>query len=194
MDKRITFGLLIFFILYFLAKYISGFYIDYEWFRINEGLQVFWVMFLTKFNVQAIFGAIFIFLFLLNFGLIRLIGGKGRFFSENFLDRIQIPAIGSSRRFLLILMTIGIVLIGFMMGGGASAFWKEYLMFQHGVPFDGYPADPVFGKNIGFYVFSLPFYNFLYGWTMTSLVFITIFTAVLHLFNGGISLTNTGFE
>ena len=91
-------------------------------------------------------------------------------------------------------MTIGIVLIGFMMGGGASAFWKEYLMFQHGVPFDGYPADPVFGKNIGFYVFSLPFYNFLYGWTMTSLVFITIFTAVLHLFNGGISLTNTGFE
>ena len=194
MDKRITFGLLIFFILYFLAKYISGFYIDYEWFRINEGLQVFWVMFLTKFNVQAIFGAIFIFLFLLNFGLIRLIGGKGRFFSENFLDRIQIPAIGSSRRFLLILMTIGIVLIGFMMGGGASAFWKEYLMFQHGVPFDGYPADPVFGKNIGFYVFSLPFYNFLYGWTMTSLVFITIFTAVLHLFNGKISLTNTGFE
>jgi len=194
MDKRITFGLLIFFILYFLAKYISGFYIDYEWFRINEGLQVFWVMFLTKFNVQAIFGAIFIFLFLLNFGLIRLIGGKGRFFSENFLDRIQIPAIGSSRRFLLILMTIGIVLIGFMMGGGASAFWKEYLIFQHGVPFDGYPADPVFGKNIGFYVFSLPFYNFLYGWTMTSLVFITIFTAVLHLFNGGISLTNTGFE
>ncbi len=194
MDKRITFGLVIFFILYFLAKYISGFYIDYEWFRINDGVQVFWVMFLTKFNVQAIFGGIFIFLFLLNFVLIRLLGGRGRFFSENFLDRIQIPAIGSSRRFLLILMTIGIVLIGFMMGGGASAFWKEYLMFQHGAPFEGYPADPVFGKNIGFYVFSLPFYNFLYGWTMTSLVIITIFTAVLHLFNGGISLKNTGFE
>lgn len=194
MDKRITFGLIIFFVLYFLAKYISGFYIDYEWFRINEGLQVFWVMFMTKFNVQAIFGALFIFLFLANFILIRLIGGKGRFFSENFLDRIQIPAIGSSRRFLLILMTIGIVLIGFMMGGGASAFWKEFLMFQHGVPFDGYPADPVFGKNIGFYVFSLPFYNFLYGWTMSSLVIITIFTAVLHLFNGGISLTNNGFQ
>ncbi len=77
MDKRITFGLIIFFVLYFLAKYISGFYIDYEWFRINEGLQVFWVMFMTKFNVQAIFGALFIFLFLANFILIRLIGEKG---------------------------------------------------------------------------------------------------------------------
>ncbi len=194
MNKRMLFGLIVFFVLYFLAKYISGFYIDYEWFRLNEGLQVFWVMFMTKFNVQAIFGALFIFLFLANFILIRLLGGRGRFFSENFLDRIQIPAIGSSRRFLLILMTIGIVLTGFMMGGGASAFWKEYLMFRHGVPFDGFPVDPIFGRNIGFYVFSLPFYNFLYGWFMTSLVIITIFTAVLHLFNGGISFGKNGIE
>lgn len=194
MDKRIIFGLFIFFAIYFLAKYVSGFYIDYEWFRINGGLQVFWIMFFTKFNVQAVFGALFIFLFLANFILIRLIGGKGRFFSENFLDRIQIPAIGSSRRFLLLIMTSGIVLAGFMMGGGASAFWKEYLMFQHSVPFDGYPVDPIFGKNIGFYVFSLPFYNFIYGWLMTSLVVITIFTAVLHLFNGGIFFKKGSIE
>ncbi len=190
MNKRAVWVLAGFFVLYFLAKYLSNFYIDYEWFRLNNGLQVFWVLFMTKFNVQAIFGASFIGLFMLNFLLIRLLGGKGRFFVENFLDRIQIPAIGSSRHLLLILLTCAIVFIGFLMGGTASAFWKEYLMYKNAVPFDGFAVDPIFGRNIGFYVFSLPFYQFLYGWLMSTLIIITIFSIVIHFFNGGIFFRN----
>jgi len=186
MNKRATVILIVLFVLYFLASYVSNFYIDYEWFKLNNGLQVFWVLFMTKFNVQTIFGASFIGIFMLNFLLIRLLGGKGRFFVQNFLDRIQIPAIGSSRHLLLLLLTGAIVFIGFLMGGTASAFWKEYLMYKHSVPFDGFPVDPIFNKNIGFYVFSLPFYQFLYGWLMSTLVIITIFSFVIHFFNGGI--------
>ncbi len=192
MNKRFLFFLAAFIALYFVLKYIAGFYIDYEWFRQNNGLSVFWVLFMTKFNVQAIFGIIFIAIFLLNFLLIRVLGGKGRFFSENFLDRIKIPAIGSSRRLLLILLTGTVVITGFIMGGGASAYWKEYLMFSNAVPFQGFPADPVFNRDMGFYVFSLPFYQFLYGWFMMTLVIITIFTFVLHFFNGAIYRDNEG--
>jgi len=72
------------------------------------------------------------------------------------------------------------------MGGTASAFWKEYLMYKNAVPFDGFPVDPIFNKNIGFYVFSLPFYQFLYGWLMSTLIIITIFSSLIHFFNGGI--------
>lgn len=190
MNKRAVIIFTIFFVLYFLAKYVSGFYIDYEWFRLNDGLQVFWVLFMTKFNVQAIFGISFIALFMLNFLLIRLLGGKGRFFVENFLDRIQIPAIGSSRHLLLIIMTCGIVFLGFVMGGTASAFWKEYLMYKNSVPFEGFPLDPIFNKNIGFYVFSLPFFQFLYGWLMSTLLIITLFSSIIHFFNGGIFFRN----
>jgi len=181
-------------IIYFILRYISGFYIDYEWFKQNNGLSVFWVLFMTKFNVQALFGTVFIVLFLLNFLMIRLLGGKGRFFTENFLDRIQIPAIGSSRKLLLIIVTAVVVFTGFVMGGGASAFWKEYLMFKNSMPFQGFPADPVFNRDIGFYVFSLPFYQFLYGWFMSTLVIITIFTVILHVLNGAIHKTANGVE
>jgi len=194
MNKRAMVIIGILLVLYFLASYISNFYIDYEWFKINNGLQVFWVLFMTKFNVQAIFGVSFIGLFMLNFLLIRLLGGKGRFFVENFLDRIQIPAIGSSRHFLLIILTLIIVFIGFAMGGTASAFWKEYLMYKNAVPFDGFPVDPIFNKNIGFYVFSLPFYQFLYGWLMSTLVIITIFSSIIHFFNGGIFFKNGSID
>jgi len=186
MNKRFLSILLTVFVLYLIVKYISGFYIDYQWFNVNNGLQVFWVLFMTKFNVQMFFGISFIVLFMLNFLLIRILGGKGRFFVENFLDRIQIPGFGSSRKLLLLGMTVIIVFVGFIMGGTASAYWKEFLMYKNAVPFDGFPLDPIFNKNIGFYVFYLPFYNFLYGWFMSTLVIITIFSLVIHFFNGGI--------
>lgn len=194
MNKRPMIIIALVIAFYFLAKYVAEFYIDYEWFRLNEGLQVFWVLFMTKFNVQGIFGAIFIALFLLNFYLIRVLGGKGRLFVDNFLDRIQVPRIGSTRRLLLLALIAAVAVIGFIMGGTASAYWKEYLMYVNGVPFDGFPADPIFGQNIGFYVFSLPFYQFLYGWLMGTLVIITLFSAVIHFINGGIAVRPAEIE
>ncbi len=194
MDKKFFYIFTGFIVIYFILKFLSGFYIDYLWFEQNAGLSVFWVLFMTKFNVQALFGIIFIVLFLLNFLMIRLLGGKGWFFAENFLDRLKIPVVGSSKRLLLIIVTAVVVVFGFIMGGGASAYWKEFLMFTNGVPFQGFPTDPVFNEDIGFYVFSLPFYQFLYGWFMSTLVIITIFTVVLHILNGAIHRTATGFE
>lgn len=194
MDRKFLWIMSIFFIVFIGIKSISGFYIDYEWFKANQGLQVFWVMFLTKFKVHALFSVIFVGLFLLNFLLIRILGGEGRIFTPNFLDRIKIPAIGSSRNLLAIIVTLAIVFLGFIMGGTASAFWKEYIVYKNAVPFTGFPVDPIFGMDPGFFVFSLPFYNFLYGWLMSSLLMITAFSFVLHLINGGISIHSDGFE
>ncbi|MCL1865070.1 MAG: UPF0182 family protein [Spirochaetes bacterium] len=190
MNKKTGIVFIILLILYLTIKYISNFYIDYEWFKINNGANIFWTLFFTKFNVQMIFGASFIGIFMLNFLLLGLIGRKGRFFVENFLDRIKIPAIGSSRRLLLLILTGTIIFIGFVMGGTASAFWKEYLMYINSAPFTGFPVDPIFKQDIGFYVFSLPFYNFLYYWLMTTIMVITVFSFIIHFLNGGIFLKN----
>jgi uncharacterized membrane protein (UPF0182 family) len=99
-----------------------------------------------------------------------------------------VPVFGSPRRALFVILGIGVIIIGAIMGSTASAFWKEYLMFNSAVPFDGYPADPIFGRDLGFYVFTLPFYRFLYGWIMGSLAVITLFSIFFHLINGGILL------
>ncbi len=181
-------------ILYFIAKYAAEFYLDYEWFRFNEGLEVFWVLFMTRFNVQALFGILFVGIFMLNFLLIRILGGKGRLFVDNFLDRIQVPRIGSTRRLLFLALIGAVLFVGFLMGQAASVYWKEYLMCANAVPFEGFPVDPIFGRDMGFYVFSLPFYQFLYGWLMGTLVIIFIFSFIIHLINGGISLRQVEIE
>ena len=46
--------------------------------------------------------------------------------------------------------------------------------------------DPQFHKDIGFYVFQLPFLKFIAEWLFAGLVIVLIVTAVAHYLNGGI--------
>ncbi|MDK2821594.1 MAG: uncharacterized protein PWP31_1559 [Clostridia bacterium] len=46
--------------------------------------------------------------------------------------------------------------------------WLVIQKYIHGVPFG--LNDPLFGKDIGFYVYSLPFYHFLYSLLITGIV------------------------
>lgn len=186
MIKKIIWLLVIFFVAYFLLQLISHFYLDFEWFRINNGLDIFWTLLFTKSRVHALFAVFFIALFFLNFLLMRALGGKGRIFTNNILDRMKLPLFGSTRRALFTFLALGVIIAGFIMGFGASANWKEYLIYTHSVPFSEFPHDPIFNLDIGFYIFSLPFYEFLYRWLMTALVIITIFSVIFHIFNGGI--------
>ena len=194
MNRKFYWILGIFIIIYFIIANISEFFIDYEWFKLYEGLKIFWILFFTKINVHTVFALIFIGIFFLNFLLIRILGGKGRIFTHNILDRLQIPVLGSPRRVLFIILAAGIVVLGFIMGGAASSFWKEYLMYSNAVPFEGFPADPIFSRDIGFYVFKLPFYQFLYSWLMSSMVIVAIFSIFFHILNRGIYFSEGKLE
>ncbi len=179
---------------YFIVNLTSDLYVDYLWFSFHGGEEVFRTLYLTRYGVHTVFALIFVGLFFFNFFLFRILGGKGRIFSNNILDRLQIPVLGSPRRALMLILSAGVVFVAFIMGGAASAFWKEYLMYMNGVPFEGFPKDPIFNLDIGFYVFSLPFYSFLYGWLMSSLVMITLFSIFLHILNGGVSVNHGKLE
>lgn len=59
---------------------------------------------------------------------------------------------------------IGIILcvfLSFIIGVAASTFWVDILKFLASTPFD--QKDPLFGRDISFYVFELPVYSFLLG-------------------------------
>jgi uncharacterized membrane protein (UPF0182 family) len=73
-----------------------------------------------------------------------------------------------------------------IMGSGVSAQWQNWVLFSHATDFG--IKDPQFGKDIGFYVFRLPFLQFAAGWTFAALLVVLIVTAVFHYLNGGIRL------
>ena len=73
-----------------------------------------------------------------------------------------------------------------VMGSGVSSEWRDWILFSHATNFG--TKDPQLHRDIGFYVFKLPFLQFIAGWTFAALLVILIVTAVFHYLNGGIRL------
>jgi uncharacterized membrane protein (UPF0182 family) len=75
-------------------------------------------------------------------------------------------------------VTIGLLavagVLALVSAGAWSASWETVLMFLNGGSFG--VNDAHFGRDIGFYVFGLPFWRFLQGWAVASLVAILLLT------------------
>ena len=67
----------------------------------------------------------------------------------------EIQAVVLTPQQLLRLATGVAALMALFLGAFASNEWLTWLQFRNAVPFD--QADPLFGRDIGFYIFSLPF-------------------------------------
>ncbi len=87
-------------------------------------------------------------------------------------------AIRLSPRALIGLLGIGGLFIALVMAFQASAHSMDVLLFRNGVPFG--LQDPIFGLDAGFYVFKLPFYCFLLGWSTALVVLGLIGTALFY--------------
>lgn len=79
-----------------------------------------------------------------------------------------------------------LVLVAVFAGGAATGDWRTYLMWADAVPFGR--ADPWFGKDIGFYVFALPWWHFVVDFAITAVVLAIIATVIVHYLYGGIRL------
>ena len=73
-----------------------------------------------------------------------------------------------------------------VMGSGVASQWRDWILFSNATNFG--QKDPQFHRDIGFYVFKLPFLQFIAGWTFAALLVVLIITAVFHYLNGGIRL------
>ena len=75
-------------------------------------------------------------------------------------------------------------------GGGVSGHWHDWILFRNRVDFG--VDDPQFGRDIGFYVFQLPFVSFLMDWMFAALVAVTVVTIAAQYRTGGIRLQAPG--
>jgi uncharacterized membrane protein (UPF0182 family) len=73
-----------------------------------------------------------------------------------------------SPKMLVLAITVAVVFVSFLFATGISTQWDTYLRFRYGASFG--VADPLFGVDLGFYFFRLPFYELLQG----SLTFLTV--------------------
>ena len=91
--------------------------------------------------------------------------------------------VGHRRR--LVRVAVSFVLALFL-GTGAASQWNDWILFTHRVDFG--KTDATFGRDLGFYVFQLPFWDFLVSWLFAALVVTLLVTLVNDYFNGSIQV------
>ena len=72
--------------------------------------------------------------------------------------------------------------IGLFAGVAANGKWRIFLLWANREPFNS--SDPCFHKDVGFYVFTLPWLHFLVGFVIAVLVLSAIASLVVHYLYG----------
>ena len=90
------------------------------------------------------------------------------------------------RRFLLPVVSI----IALFSGARGAAAWSALLEYVNATPFGR--VDPLFGRDLGFYVFQLPFWRLVYGWATTLMVGTLVLTAAVYVLQRSLVLTARG--
>ncbi|MDY6974427.1 MAG: UPF0182 family protein, partial [Thermodesulfobacteriota bacterium] len=158
-------------------------YPDWLWFESLDFSPVFWTMLLSKSGFGLVVWLILILLVSLNlYAARRLNPGKG----PEMVHQGKDVYLGLSSRALNSLLIAFIVILSFVVASKGSNRWDLVLRYLYQQPFGG--ADPVFNKDIAFYVFSLPFYAFVREGLLVLFVMAGLVTICWYLKDGALQI------
>jgi uncharacterized membrane protein (UPF0182 family) len=165
-------------LLLFLLKPFATFYTDYLWFRALG----FGGVFGTRFAAQIWSFFIFAFLF-------WVIGTANVLLALNANTGRRLSSIGIRQRPLTapstILALLLVFLLGLLFGRIAAGQWQTILTFFNQKSFN--IQDPIWHRDVSFYVFTLPFYRLLWGWLLGVVILMILMVA-------GIYASRSGFQ
>ncbi|MHB8859741.1 MAG: UPF0182 family membrane protein [Thermoleophilia bacterium] len=173
-------GVVIIFLLVLLGR---GVYLYTEWLWFGEvGYRgVFWKTLLTQVGLFFGAGAVFFLVVYGNIMLARRFAPRYKVGPNSELtERGEIPD-----QLVRVLIPAFLVLPTLIAAGVGAAAWEEFLKFFNGASFG--TADPVFGRDIGFYLFSLPFLRTLQSFFWWTLIFTFLVTVAMHFFDYAIT-------
>ena len=128
------------------------FYTDLIWYEANDAAQAFWIRIWPQWLLFLAAAAAAFPLAYFNWRAARKQVLREPVYEGEGDSPIRQPVWGWGILFLSILFALS-------QGVGARAEWGMVLRFLHASPFG--TEDPLFGRDIGFYIFKLPFYVFV---------------------------------
>jgi len=177
---------IVLFVLLLSLRGIATFWTDFLWFD-SVGFSSVWTtlvftrVILVLIATAAAFGLLFMNLVLadkLSPPQSLVAGSPDEEIVERFQDWVR------SRRLRFRLAVSGF--FGLLIGLGAGAWWEDWLLYQNSEKFG--VLDPVFNNDVGFYVFTVPFYRDLLGWGFQFFLITFLVIAAIHYLNGGVQI------
>jgi uncharacterized membrane protein (UPF0182 family) len=174
--------LLLAFVLLAAIGSLSSFYTDLLWFREVGKTPVFW----GQLRAKAVLG-------LLAGAGTALIVGLNLWLVERLAPRYGLAVVGRPQveraqqilaPYLRPLRLAIAAFIGLVVGLQATGSWQTFLLWRNATSFG--TTDPQFHRDVGFYVFQLPFLRAVFGWLFTTLLLAFLLSIAAHYLLGGI--------
>ncbi len=180
--------LLVALLVVFFGRALATFYTDVLWFDSLGFLSVFWTLLGTQLGTGIAVGLVVFALVATNLLLARRLAPPYRIPSEQeeTIERYREALEPYAKPLLL-----GVALVvGLLSGLSLAGEWRTVLLFLGGGTFG--EVDPQFGRDLGYFVFDLPFWEGVNSWLFTSLIVTIVLTAVAHYVFGGIRPQSPG--
>ena len=163
--------------------WLSSYYTDWLWFLNLEYQDVFWRTLRARFLSAVLYGLIAAAVIGINLYYV------GRF-TRFALEAGGTPFEGEIPGENLLRSNVGYILIAgvltLIMANVGAAQWPTLLRFWYGESFG--TIDPIYGRDVGFYVFTLPFYQFTIGFLIGTVVVSALASGVIYIAAGGIRI------
>ena len=170
-------------LLFVLLSLLRSLYTDLLWFG-ELGFRAVYVKILLTRIVLFIAGAL----------LFAALAGVSLYFAHRLSQGPEeVPLPQATRDLIKKLITWGtgaaVVVLSVVFGTLVAGQWELFLRYDSAVSFG--VTEPVYSKDVSFYVFSLPLYEFLQGWLLGAGIVVLIATVGLYFVN--FSFRGVGF-
>ena len=154
-------------------------YPNWLWFKNLNFASVFWTMIVARFSLATVIWLIMIVILAANLYIAQRLNPAG-----GPRPRTEIGGFPISGNTLDNLILAAILVVSFFIASRASEQWNMILSFLNQHPFG--TVDPILNIDIGFYVFSLPFYTFVREQLLIILLFAALVTVIWYIKDGGV--------
>jgi len=160
-----------------------SYWVDMLWFGSLGYASVFWKSFSLEWGTFATFAALTFVILLGAFLALRhshaadLPDTHTIFFGGR---PIELPI----KKFLRTIAVVGALVISLATGLAMAAQWQTLALYWH-APNGPAISDPIFGRPLGFYLFTLPAWEMIAGWLLTLAVIVTVLAALFLVATGG---------
>ncbi|MGH7669981.1 MAG: UPF0182 family protein, partial [Gemmatimonadaceae bacterium] len=166
------------FIALFLVPWLAGFATDWLWFR-QVGFTPVFVTALEWHVVLFVVGAVVTYAIL--GGNLRLASGRAGKTPALFIHRVNQPPLDVSH-ILPRMLRLGALFAAFLVAVSFSALWMTFVQAVHGATVG--TRDALFGRDVGYYMFTLPAMAAVLNVVIALVVLALAATSVLYVLRG----------
>ncbi|MGP8260208.1 MAG: UPF0182 family protein [Acidobacteriaceae bacterium] len=192
-DPRLRRKLIVFLVvvavIFFGTKTALSYWVDLLWFRSLGYGDVFWTTWRLEWGIFALFAII---TFVILYGAFLALKRASQ--ASLPIDRQILlggqPINLSIEPVLRIVGFFGSLVVAAIAGTSMMEDWPTLALFWYAPHSAGSIADPIFGRPLNFFLFTLPAWQLILGWLLTIAVILCVVALVLIALAGGFSLLN----